>query len=102
MTNALSPRSFATTAFASAFTDDVLHLLTTRGRLAHKPSGTNAGELSMSDLADCLRQGDGIKRQYTNIRLSGWGETLEDLLKANGFTVHERKAGRSIRRYVSV
>jgi hypothetical protein len=102
MTTANAPHAHANTEFRTKFTDDVLHLLTTRGAHVHKPSGTNAGELSMSDLADCLRHGDGIKRRYQNIRISGRGQTLEDLLKGCGFTVLERKAGRSVRRYVTV
>jgi hypothetical protein len=84
------------------FADDVLHLLATRGAQAHKPSGTNAGELSLSDLLTCLRNGDGVPRRWTNLRDSGWNANFRDLLEAAGFTIHTRHAGRAVRNYVTV
>ena len=84
------------------FADDVLHLLATRGRHAHKPSGTNAGELSLSDLLTCMRNGDSIPRRWTGLTDTGWNANVRDYLKAAGFTLREVKAGRSVRNYVSL
>lgn len=91
-----------TTTVPANFTDDVLHLLATRGKLAHKASGTNAGELSLSDLLTCMRNGDGIPRRWTGLTDSGWNANFRDTLRAAGFTIRVHYAGRSVRNYVGV
>lgn len=78
----------------------MLALLARFGK-AHQRTGNRDGEMSMSHLVDCLRDGT-AGRRWVNLRTTGFGFTMEDHLKAAGFTVRTQLNGRAVRTYVGV
>lgn len=91
---------FSTPALQEQFTDDVLALLARFGK-AHQRTGNRDGELSMSHLIECLRDGT-AGRRWVNLRTGGFGYTVEDMVRAAGFTVRTQRNGNAIRTYVGV
>ncbi len=77
----------------SKFSDDVLGLIASKK--AHKASGNQDGEESVSYLLTTLRQDKGWK-------IPGNPGDFEDTLTAAGFTLRESFAGRSRRVYVTI